>query len=799
MKIGFTARSAAHVVVLLTLLSVLLPCGGAKAAPLFGGKKDARTVTTDAYEMDIQKNGAVRIRDANGETIFENVVPTVLLEGETAPRALKVVDHQTNRIQAHDRLGEGQGMLYSSKDCEWALTTYPGKPYLSAHVVYHNKGKKAVRVSRLSPWSIGTANSGRLVLGAQSADTRILDNGTLFRTFNDYASVHKGKTTAQWNLAAYNPVSGKSLIAGFLSYRTAHGQIMIERSEKADADSFDRFSADCVYDPPVEVPPDGALESEALYLAVVEENALVGLERYGKAVSVVNRINHKPAFVPNGWDSWNTKYHSDINETAMLENLDFVEHNLKRYGWTHFALDDGWQKGVGDWEPNLERFPKGMKAFADEVHRRGMTTSLWLNPFTVDKNTEFAKAHPEWMLNPKAGLGRMIVGDKFILDVTRPEACAWVRDVARKITQDWGYDGIAEADYVYFLLLAEGHAQPGLTNLEVLERGMVALREGMGPGKVLTTMTPQPVNALVAECVRTGFDCRPIWKTPSLKDPWGGVDALTNTIRRFYAFPYQYQPDPDCAYFGHEGTYARWGVKDKFPAITRDQSIAWLTGAALCGGAVKIGDAFADLKPDEVDIMRRVLPGPPRPARPLDIFEEKSPRIWSLPLETPGGSWLFVGLFNWETDAPTDIPISAKLLSLDPNAYYTVFDFWAGRYEGTFHGDVTVHVNPGSVRFFGLRLVEDKPMFVASDHHLLQGALDQHNIVWDNATATLSGDFTAIADTPYTLWFAAPEKFTVNEATVSCGAAETARDGRAITMKFNSGPGGPARWALKFK
>ena len=187
MKIGFTARSAAHVVVLLTLLSVLLPCGGAKAAPLFGGKKDARTVTTDAYEMDIQKNGAVRIRDANGETIFENVVPTVLLEGETAPRALKVVDHQTNRIQAHDRLGEGQGMLYSSKDCEWALTTYPGKPYLSAHVVYHNKGKKAVRVSRLSPWSIGTANSGRLVLGAQSADTRILDNGTLFRTFNDYA------------------------------------------------------------------------------------------------------------------------------------------------------------------------------------------------------------------------------------------------------------------------------------------------------------------------------------------------------------------------------------------------------------------------------------------------------------------------------------------------------------------------------------------------------------------------------------------------------------------------------------
>ena len=800
MNTGSTTRLAAHAAMPLLLLAALFPAGTAMTDSLFsGGRKDARSISTDTYEVDIQKNGAIRVRDTNSETIFENAAPTVTLEGEDAPRALKVIATQTERFQAHDRLGQGQGMAYASKDCEWFLTTYPGKPFLSVHVAYRNTGKKPVRVSRLSPWSVGTALSGRLVMGAEAAETRLLDNGTLFRSFNDYAGVHVGKTTAQWNLAAYNPVSGLALVAGFLTNRAAHGQIMIERTEKAEADSFDRFSADCVYDPPVEIPPEGVLESEVLYLGVVESNALVGLERFGKAVAVANRINHKPAFLPHGWDSWNTKYHSDINETVAMENLDFVDRNLKRYGWTHFALDDGWQQGVGDWEANAERFPKGMKAFADEVHRRGMTTSLWINPFAVDKNSALAKTHPEWMLNPKPGLGKLIVGDKLILDTPRPEACAWVRDLTKKITQEWGYDGIVEADYVYFLLLAEGHAQQGLTNLEVLERGMAALREGMGSDKVLTTMTPQPVNALVAECLRTGYDCRPIWKTPNLKDPWGAVDALTNTIRRFYAFPHQYQPDPDCAYFGHEGTYARWGVKDKFPALTRDQSIAWLTGAALCGGAVKIGDAFADLKPDEVDILRRILPVPPRPARPLDVFDDKSPRIWSLPLETPCGPWLFVGLFNWEIDAPVDIPVSAELLSLDPNAYYTVFDFWAGRYQGTFHGELAVNVNPGSVRFFGLRLAEDKPMFVASDHHLLQGALDQHDIAWDPATGTLSGAFTAIADTPYTLWFAAPEKYALIGTELSFGAVETARDGRAISVKFNSGVGGAAKWTLKFK
>ena len=129
----------------------------------------------------------------------------------------------------------------------------------------------------------------------------------------------------------------------------------------------------------------------------------------------------------------------------------------------------------------------------------------------------------------------------------------------------------------------------------------------------------------------------------------------------------------------------------------------------------------------------------------------------------------------------------------------SVFDFWPGIYRGTFHGDLTVHVGPGSVRFFGLRLAEDKPMFVASDHHLLQGALDQHDIVWDTATSTLSGEFKAIADTPYTLWFAAPERYTLSGTEVSCGAAETTRDGRAITVKFQSGPGGPAKWTLRFK
>ena len=61
---------------------------------------------------------------------------------------------------------------------------------------------------------------------------------------------------------------------------------------------------------------------------------------------------------------------------TMLAALDFVDQRLKRYGWTHFSIDDGWQRARGDWRADPDKFPHGMKWFADQVHERGMTAGL---------------------------------------------------------------------------------------------------------------------------------------------------------------------------------------------------------------------------------------------------------------------------------------------------------------------------------------------------------------------------------------------------------------------------------------
>jgi hypothetical protein len=58
-------------------------------------------------------------------------------------------------------------------------------------------------------------------------------------------------------------------------------------------------------------------------------------------------------------------------------------------GLQFFQVDDGWQgNGYGhggnrDWfKPCRARFPRGMKALADDIRRHGLRPGLWLIPFT---------------------------------------------------------------------------------------------------------------------------------------------------------------------------------------------------------------------------------------------------------------------------------------------------------------------------------------------------------------------------------------------------------------------------------
>lgn len=764
--------------------------------PLYRPGREVRTINTELFELSVQKNGRTNLLSPSGTVFFDNAHPQLMYAGEDRIRPLDIDGRLTGRYEVNDRLGRGLGMQYKKGNCEWLIQVYPTKPFITARVIFENTSKKPVRVSKLTPWAVGSPRPGSVFMGPRASDSLLLENGRLFRGFSDYAEVVRGKSISQWNLAAHNPATGHTVIAGFLSNRRAYTQIHIERSDSAADNAFDLFRAECIYDPPVEVPAQGRLESELFYLSIGEPDPLLGLERYAKAKAVINGVRDERPFMPHGWDSWSTRYHRDIDEAKMLENLDFVDRHLKRYGWTHFSIDAGWERGLADWEAHPGRFPRGMRPIAEEIHRRGMTAGLWIDPFSIPRDSEFARAHPDWLTEPHA-LGRIVMGtNKLILDVTVPEAAEYVRGLTRKIRQDWGFDALIETDFVYHLLLAEKYANTALTRIEVMHLGMGALREGFGEDGFIMATTPQPVNAVYAQGIRTGMDCAPLWRSGKPQGPWGAVETLTNAVRRFYFSPHLYVADQDCAFFGHASSRARWKVEDQ-PELTSEQSLAWLTGAALTG-VLKIGEPFVDLSAKEVAVLRRLLPWAGRPARPLDLFQEGTPRVWHLPIESEAGEWHILALFNWDDTAPPTIGVPFAAMGLESRAYYTVYDFWQEHYHGVAQGRLDVQAPPGSVRLYGLRRHGDTPMFLASDAHITQGALDHRSIVWDAEARTLRGVFDAIADTEYNLRILAPEPWEMKEATLSKGEAALFRDGRVIRLHFNNEPPGPLTWTLKF-
>ena len=95
-----------------------------------------------------------------------------------------------------------------------------------------------------------------------------------------------------------------------------------------------------------------------------------------------------------------------------------------------FLLDDGWfgnkhprlddRAGLGDWEPNRKRLPKGLEPLAKEATRRGIDFGIWIEPEMVNPKSELFEKHPEWVISQK-GRELDLQRTQLVLDITRPE------------------------------------------------------------------------------------------------------------------------------------------------------------------------------------------------------------------------------------------------------------------------------------------------------------------------------------------------------------------------------------------
>lgn len=347
--------------------------------------------------------------------------------------------------------------------------------------------------------------------------------------------------------------------------------------------------------------------------------------RAAAAPSDTDRERLATLAAPAGWCSW-YELGADVTEDAMIANLTTAAASFDRRHFRYVQLDDGYQKSVGDWDMG-PKFPHGHRWLADQIHSKGLLAGLWIAPFGVSERSGIPAAHPDWLLagadGPVVAETREIWGGKiFVLDGAHPEVQAHLRDLARRIVQEWGYDYL-KIDFLLWSGLGGARAG-GATQAEAYRAGLRALREGLGPEVFLLGCgAPLQHAAGIVDGMRIGTD---------VDASWGGIAGPARAAAlRSFAHRTQWLNDPDCLVVR--------------PPLTLDEARAWTSIVAVSGAAAICSDDLTKLPGERLALLQRALPAAPVAGWPVGVAvpaREVAPALVAGDAVFPiGGPWHF--------------------------------------------------------------------------------------------------------------------------------------------------------------
>ncbi len=238
------------------LLTVLLCSVQCDTLPFYGARREYRSINTSHYEISVSKAGTFSAALPNGFPILSQAYPFIEMDTDKQPRPLKTYAQYSTRTMIRSPLGEGHGFLFQKGNCAWAVNAYTTEPFFTVQVVFVNTSRETVKVSRLGPLSA-------LVPLDLNRDSNVVQTSA-----SDAFPEEQTQTKdVFWTTL---PKSGSNLFVTFLTRTSSEVRIQLER----DTTRMPRpavLRAECIYEPPVAVPPGGTLTSDVLYVYLGEE------------------------------------------------------------------------------------------------------------------------------------------------------------------------------------------------------------------------------------------------------------------------------------------------------------------------------------------------------------------------------------------------------------------------------------------------------------------------------------------------------------------------------------------------
>lgn len=758
--------------------------------------------------------------DALGNCIIRNAYTVVIYNRNKIISSLDKYKREFRVNKIRDCFGKGKRLEFicsgspEKPEITTVLQIYEDKNFFTLFTIVKNTLTQKIEINKIYPLVTFSQQGGGIFLGSTPADCQILENG--YNTFFDFY-VRKIKGTeaslSNWNNAIYNLKTKRSLISGFLSNNSIYNLIttLFDVKNVLEKEGFTTFTAESQYEPAIKLEKNKNFFSDIFYINFSEKNPLEGLENFAEAVKKYNNIKIKNE-IPISWNSWGTMYHHSISEEIIKENLEAAK-KLKKYGLNYFVIDDGYQINWGDWEAN-DKFLSGMENLLLKIKKAGFKTGIWVAPFCVSEKSLVYRTHKDWILK-KDVLGRQLMGsDIYSLDLSRKDVQNWLRGQVKKFVKEWGCDWL-KLDFTYYLLGGRDFYNENMTKAQIYRKGLEIIKEETKSQVFLVGIGLTGLHYGLTDGMRISLDNEPVWGEKGIIDSQGILPTMQSAIRRYYLNKKVFINHNDLIFLSDEETLKRWGVKNP---LTSDEIIFTASGFGLLGGIFKIGDAFVNLKNEQIEIIRKIVPHPDIPvARPIDLFTSEYPEIWDLKINRDFDNWDIVGLFNWD-DKEKEITVNFEDLSLNKGLEYLVFEFWEQKFLGEFKNGVTLKLRPRSAKIISIHsksnektpiLVKSSlsiPKFISIDSHITQGATDIKNIDYKlqtdktlQSSFIISGSLKIVEDTPYNIYFYVPTGYRLKNVEMNLLDFKTSFEDKILKISFRSDKPKEVKLKLLFK
>ena len=341
-----------------------------------------------------------------------------------------------------------------------------------------------------------------------------------------------------------------------------------------------------------------------------------------------------------GWNSWN-RFGAKIDERLVRETAEaMVETGMREAGYRYVVIDDGWMAPErdrhGDFVPDPDKFPNGIRAVADHVHSLGLRFGIY-----TDAGTKTCQGLP-------ASLGYEF------------------RDASK--FAEWGVDFV-KVDWCH--------------------------TEGMGPRALYSKWamalqtTRRPIVLSICEWGRAhpwfwAGSIGHLWRTSwDIQPEWSSVMAILDRNAELHPFAGpDHWNDPDMLEVGN-GT------------LTADESRAHFALWCALAAPLMAGNDIRAMSDD----VRETLLAPEIIALDQDRLGRQGRRIQRMDdvevwlREVSGGTALV--LLNRGAEA-REVRIDLGGIGIDPRAIVRVRDLWQRSDLGNVRGEIAATVSPHS-------------------------------------------------------------------------------------------------------